>query len=349
MAMFGKVQRVLASVVGVAGLAVAGALPALAQNYPTQPVKIVVPFTAGGGVDQVARIIAPKLSEVLGQPIVIENRGGAGASLGAAAVASAPPDGYTLLFGTGSTHGTNSSVYPKLSYDPVRDFVPVVQATTSPLVLIVPPGLPAKSVEELIELGRSKPGELGFASYGTGSINHLAAELFNAMAGIRANHIPYRGAAPALTDLMAGRVQYTFDGVATSLSHAQAGNIRILGVAGPKRSPVIPDTPTITEKALPGFETVVWFGLFAPAKTPAPVVELINRKVNEVLAMPSIKESFTKLGIEGVGGTSDALAARVRIGDGQVGKARAREEPALRVIRTACARTGALQEGDRKS
>jgi tripartite-type tricarboxylate transporter receptor subunit TctC len=275
-------------------------------------VKIVVPFVAGGGVDQVARIIAPKLSEVLGQTVVIENRGGAGASLGAAAVAGSPPDGYTLLMGTGSTHGTNSSVYTKLSYDPVRDFVPVVQVTTSPLVLIVPPGLPAKSVEELIALGRSKPGELSYASYGTGSINHLAGELFNAMADIKASHIPYRGAAPALTDLMAGRVQYTFDGVATSLGYANAGNIRILGTAGPKRSPVIPDIPTITEKALPGFETVVWFGLFAPAKTPPAVVELINRKVNEVLAMPTIKDSFAKLGIEGVGGTSDALAARVR-------------------------------------
>ena len=242
--------------------------PAYAQTYPNQPVKIVVPFTAGGGVDQVARIIAPKLGEVLGQPIVIENRGGAGASLGAAAVASAPPDGYTLLFGTGSTHGTNSSVYPKLSYDPVRDFVPVVQVTTSPLVLIVPPRLPAQSVEELIALARSKPGEFSFASYGTGSINHLAAELFNSMAKIQANHIPYRGAAPALTDLIAGRIHYTFDGVATSLGYAQAGNIRILGTAGPKRSPVIPDIPTVTEKALPGFETVVWFGLFAPAKTP---------------------------------------------------------------------------------
>jgi tripartite-type tricarboxylate transporter receptor subunit TctC len=291
---------------------IAGAPTAYAQSYPSQPVKIVVPFAAGGGVDQVARIISPKLGEVLGQTVVIENRGGAGASLGAAAVASSAPDGYTLLMGTGSTHGTNSSVYPKLSYDPVRDFVPVVQVTTSPLVLIVPPSLPAKSVEELIALARSKPGEFSYASYGTGSINHLGAELFNSMAKIQASHIPYRGAAPALTDLMAGRVQYTFDGVATSLGYAKAGNIRILGVAGPKRSPVVPDIPTITEKALPGFETQVWFGLFAPAKTPPAAVALINRKVNEVLAMPSIQESFAKLGIEGVGGTSDALAVRVR-------------------------------------
>jgi tripartite-type tricarboxylate transporter receptor subunit TctC len=301
-----------AALAGAACLVIAGAPTAYAQSYPSQPVKIVVPFAAGGGVDQVARIISPKLGEVLGQTVVIENRGGAGASLGAAAVASSAPDGYTLLMGTGSTHGTNSSVYPKLSYDPVRDFVPVVQVTTSPLVLIVPPSLPAKSVEELIALARSKPGEFSYASYGTGSINHLGAELFNSMAKIQASHIPYRGAAPALTDLMAGRVQYTFDGVATSLGYAQAGNIRILGVAGPKRSPVVPDIPTITEKALPGFETQVWFGLFAPAKTPPAAVALINRKVNEVLAMPSIQESFAKLGIEGVGGTSDALAVRVR-------------------------------------
>lgn len=312
MAMVLAARWMRAILAGAACLTIAGAPPAHAQGYPNQSVKIVVPFVAGGGVDQVARIIAPKLSDVLGQPIVIENRGGAGASIGAAAVASSPPDGYTLLMGTGSTHGTNSSVYSKLSYDPVRDFVPVVQVTTSPLVLIVPPELPAKSVEELIEFGRSKPGGLSFASYGTGSINHLGAELFNSMAGIQASHIPYRGAAPALTDLMAGRVQYTFDGVATSLGYARAGSIRILGVAGPKRSPVIPDMPTITEKALPGFETQVWFGFFAPAKTPSEAVLLINRKVNDVLAMPAIQESFAKLGIEGVGGTPDALAARVR-------------------------------------
>ncbi len=311
-----KMLRLIRRILLIAGAASLSAtvvtLPVRAQTYPSQPVKIVVPFAAGGGVDVVARIIGPRLSEVLGQPIIIENRGGAGASLGAAAVASAPPDGYTFLLGTGSTHGTNSSVYTKLSYDPVRDFVPVVQVTTSPLVLVVPPSLPVKSVEELIALGRSKPGELSFASYGTGSINHLGAELFNSMAKIQANHIPYRGAAPALTDLMAGRVQYTFDGVATSLGYARGGSIRILGAAGPKRSPVIPDIPTITEKALPGFETVVWFGLFAPAKTPPAAVALMNRKVNEVLAMASIKESFAKLGIEGVGGTPDALAARVR-------------------------------------
>jgi tripartite-type tricarboxylate transporter receptor subunit TctC len=285
---------------------------AKAQDYPNQPVKIVVPFVAGGGVDVVARIIAPRLSEQIGQPVVVENRGGAGGALGAAAVAQSPPDGYTFLLGTGSTHGTNSSIYPKLSYDPVRDFTPVVQVTTSPLVLIVPPALPVQSVADLIALARSKPGELSFGSYGTGSINHLAGELFNAMARIRTNHVPYRGAAPAMTDLIAGRLHYTFDGVATSLGYAKAGTIRLLGIAAPKRSPVLPDQPTIAESGLPGFDTMVWFGLFAPAATPAHMVDTINRKTNAVLALPAVQEGFAKLGIEPVGGPPEVLAAKVQ-------------------------------------
>src|SRR5258707_8409964 len=247
--------------------------PARAQDYPNQTLKIVVPFTAGGGVDVVARIIAPKLGEELGQSVIIENRGGAGGMLGAAAVAQSPPDGYTLLLGTGSTHGTNSSVYSKLGYDPVRDFVPVVLVSTSPLLLVVRPSLPAKSVSELIALARSRPGQLSFGSYGTGSINHLGAELFNSMARIQTNHVPYRGSEPALTDLIGGRLDFTFDGVSTSLGYVQAGTIKLLGVAAPTRSPVLPDEPTIAESGLPGFDTMVWFGLFAPAGTGQLVVE----------------------------------------------------------------------------
>jgi tripartite-type tricarboxylate transporter receptor subunit TctC len=286
--------------------------PARAQDYPNQTVKIVVPFVAGGGVDVVARIIAPKLSEELGQSVIIENRGGAGGVLGAAAVAQSPPDGYTLLVGTGSTHGTNSNVYARLSYDPVRDFVPVILLSSSPLLLIVPPSLPARTVKELIALGRSRPGELSFGSYGTGSINHLGAELFNSMAKIQANHVPYRGSAPAMTDLIAGRIDYMFDGVSTSLGYLQSGTIRVLGVAGPNRSPVLPDLPTISEAGLPGYDTMVWFGLFAPAGTPKPVVELVNRKTNAVLASPRVKEGLEKLGIEPVGGGADVLAGKVQ-------------------------------------
>jgi tripartite-type tricarboxylate transporter receptor subunit TctC len=285
---------------------------ASAQDYPNQTVKIVVPFVAGGGVDVVARIVAPRLGEELGQSVIIENRGGAGGALGAAAVAQAPADGYTLLVGTGSTHGTNSNVYARLSYDPVRDFVPVVLLSSSPLLLIVPQASPAKSVGELIALGRGRPGELSFASYGTGSINHLGAELFNSMAKMEANHVPYRGSAPAMTDLIAGRIDYMFDGVSTSLGYLQSGTIRVLGVAGPNRSPVLPDLPTISEAGLPGYDTMVWFGLFAPAGTPKPIVELVNRKTNAVLTSPRVKEGLEKLGVEPVGGGADVLAGKVQ-------------------------------------
>jgi tripartite-type tricarboxylate transporter receptor subunit TctC len=295
-----------------------GALPlavaslASAQDYPNQTVKIVVPFVAGGGVDVVARIVAPRLGEELGQTVIIENRGGAGGALGAAAVAQAPADGYTLLMGTGSTHGTNSNVYARLSYDPVRDFIPVVLLSSSPLLLIVPQASPAKSVGDLIALGRGRPGGLTFASYGTGSINHLGAELFNSMAKMEANHVPYRGSAPAMTDLIAGRIDYMFDGVSTSLGYLQSGTIRVLGVAGPKRSPVLPDLPTISEAGLPGYDTMVWFGLFAPAGTPKPVVGLLNGKTNAALASPRVKEGLEKLGVEPVGGGADVLAGKVQ-------------------------------------
>ena len=283
-----------------------------AKDYPNQTIKIVVPFTPGGGVDVVARIVAPRLGEELGQPVIIENRGGAGGMLGAAAVAQSPPDGYTLLVGTGSTHGTNSNVYAHLTYDPVRDYVPVVLMTTSPLLLIVPPSLPAKSVAELIALAHSRPSGVSFGSYGTGSINHLGAELFNSMAKINANHVPYRGSAPAMTDLIGGRIDYMFDGVSTSLGYIQSGTVRMLGVAGPNRTPVLPDQPTIAEAGLPGYDTMVWFGLFGPAGTPKPVVDLINRKANAVLASQAVRNSFAKLGIEAVGGSPDVLAAKVQ-------------------------------------
>jgi len=287
-------------------------VPAQAQDYPNQTVKLVVPFVAGGGVDVVARIVAPRLAEQLGQSVIIENRGGAGGMLGAAAVAQAPPDGYTLLFGTGSTHGTNSNVYARLPYDPVRDFVPVVLVSTSPLLLIVPAASPAKSVGEFIALARSRPGQLSFGSYGTGSINHLGAELFNSMAKIEASHVPYRGSAPMLTDMIGGRLDYALDGVSTSLGYIEAGTVRLHGVAGPNRSPVLPDRPTVAESGLPGFDTMVWFGLFAPAGTPKPSVDVINAKTNAVLALPQVKQSFAKLGIEPAAGGPQILADKVQ-------------------------------------
>jgi len=285
---------------------------ARAADYPSQTIKIVVPFPPGGGVDVVARMIAPRLTESLGQPVIVENRGGAGGSLGAIAVAQAPGDGYTLLLGTASTHGTNPNVYTKLSYDPVRDFVPIALVTSAPLVLAVNNDLPVKTVADLIALAKTKPGQLSFGSYGTGSSNHLVAELFNAMAGIEANHIPYRGSAPMMTDLIGGRIQFAFDGVAATLGYIRGGTVKLLGVSTTKRTPLHPDKPTISESAVPGFDASVWFGLFAPAGTPGPAVELLNRKVNDVLAMPEIREGFLKVGNEPVGGGAEVLASKVK-------------------------------------
>ncbi len=296
-------------------LAAVGAVPA--QDYPGQVIKIVVPFTPGGAVDVVARIVAPKLSEALGQPVIIENRGGAGGVLGATAVAQAAPDGYTLLVGTVSTQGTNSAVYTRLSYDPVRDFAPIVLLSTSPLVMEVKPSLPVKTVTEFIALARASPGKITYGSYGVGSINHLVSELFNSMAGIETRHVPYRGSAPMLQDLIGGQIDYVFDGVSTSAGYVQSGTLRLLGVASATRTPVLPDAPTIAASGLPDFDNPVWFGLFAPARTAPAIVAKLNGLMNQILATPDIKQSFAKLGFETGGGSPDALARRV---DGEIKK-----------------------------
>src|SRR6266581_4893210 len=285
-----------ASTFAIAALALAASFAAHAADYPSQTVKIVVPFPPGGGVDVVARVIAPRLGELLGQSVIIENRGGAGGSVGATFVAQAPRDGYTLLMGTASTHGTNPNVYTKLGYDPVRDFVPIALITSAPLMLVANNAVPVKTAAELIALAKTKPGALSFGSYGTGSNNHLIAELLNTMAGIETSHIPYRGSAPMMTDLIGGRIQFAFDGIAVTLGYIRGNAIRPLGVSTSKRSPVLPDEPTISESAVPGFESSVWFGLFAPTGTPKAVVDLLNSKVNAALAPPEVREGFLKVG-----------------------------------------------------
>jgi tripartite-type tricarboxylate transporter receptor subunit TctC len=252
------------------------------------------------------------VTEALGQTVIIENRGGAGGALGAAAVAKAAPDGYTLLLGTGSTHGTNSAISPKLPYDPINDFTPVVLVSSSPLLLVTGPDSPANTAADLVAMERAQPGKLNYGSFGTGSINHLAGELFNAMGRIQANHIPYRGSAPAQTDLIAGRLQFMFSSGSALLSYFEAKTMKLLGVAGDERWPVLPDYPTISESGVPGYEASVWYGLFAPANTPKAIVELLNSKMNAVLRHPKIAESFTKFGINAQGGTPDALGRRVQ-------------------------------------
>ena len=296
----------------VAALPAIAGHPAQAQSYPSQTIKIVVPFPPGGGVDVVARVIAPRLNELLGQSVIVENRPGAGASIGATYVAQSPRDGYTLLLGTASTHGTNPNVYARLPYDPLRDFVPVVLVTSAPTLLVANNDVPVKSAADLIALAKARPGTLAFGSYGNGSSNHLIAELFNTMAGIETNHIPYRGSAPMMTDLIGGRIQFAFDGIATTHGYVHSNTVRLLGVSTGKRSPVLPDGPTIAESAVPGFEASVWFALFAPADTPKAVIDLLNSKVNVALSQAEVKENFLRVGNEPVGGGADVLAAKVQ-------------------------------------
>ena len=291
--------------------AFAFAASAHAQQYPAQPVKLIVPFPVGGGADIAARVVAQHMGTELGQTVFVENYGGAGGTIGTSRAAQAAPDGYTLFVGTPSTHGTNPAVYTKLPYDPIRDFAPIGLIGTSPFLLIAHPSVKAQSAKELIALARSHPGELNYASFGNGSINHLGLELFNSLAKIDAKHVPYRGGAPALADLIAGRVQYTFDGSA-ALPAIRAGQVKLLAVGSAQRWHVFADTPTISESALPGFELTTWYGLFAPAKTPQAVIDLMNTKLNAALAVPQAKESFAKMGFDPAGGAPDVLVKKVR-------------------------------------
>jgi tripartite-type tricarboxylate transporter receptor subunit TctC len=307
----GCVRYLLAFTQAIVLLASTGIPTASAQNYPNNMVKLIVPFVAGGGVDTIARVMQPLLSEALGQTVIIENRGGAGGGIGAAAVAKAAPDGYTLLLGTGGTHGTNPAVSPTLSYHPVNDFVPVALVISSPFLLVTNAQVPATTAADLIKLAQANPGKLNFGSYGNGSSNHLAAELFNSMAKIQASHIPYRGSSPAQIDLVANRIQYMFSSGSALLSYFEDKSMKLLGVAGDERWSVVPSAPTISESGLPGYEVSVWYGVFAPAGTPKAVVDLLNAKINAVLASPRVKERFLKFGIQAQGGAPEVLAKRV--------------------------------------
>jgi len=286
-------------------------LPAWAQQYPTQPIKLLVAFPAGGGADVAARILAASLGDQLGQSVIVENVSGAGGTIGTARAAHATPDGYTLLVGTPSTHGSNVAVYSNLDYDPVRDFAPVMLIGTSPFMLLAAPSFEAKSVKDLVALAKAKPGQINYASYGNGSINHLAGELFASLADIDVTHIPYRGSAPAMTDLIAGRVQYTFDGPA-ALGQVKGGKVKLLAVTSKQRWSVFPDVPTVAESGVPGFDVVTWFGLFAPSGTPKAIVDLLNAKANAAIKTQAAKDGLGQLSVEPAGGSPEVLANQVR-------------------------------------
>jgi tripartite-type tricarboxylate transporter receptor subunit TctC len=279
-------------------------------NYPDRPIKLVVPFPAGGATDLIARTLGQKLGEALGQPVVVENKPGAAAALGTDLVAKSPPDGYTLVLGISSSMVVGP-VYTKVPYDPVRDFAPIAIATVSPFALVVHPSVPAKSVRELVALAKEKPGELNVASFGSGSSSHLTAELFKAMAGVNLTHVPYKGGPPALQDLIAGRVQVMFDIISSVRAHMEAGRLRALAVTGPRRSPVASDVPTVAE-TLPGFESSAWFGILAPAGTPDPIIRRLNKEIVQIVKGPALKELYAKQAMEPVGSTPEEFAAVIK-------------------------------------
>jgi tripartite-type tricarboxylate transporter receptor subunit TctC len=282
------------------------------SDYPNQPIRLIVPFAAGGATDVLARLLGERLSQSLGQQVVVDNRGGAGGNIGSAQAAKAEPDGYTLLMGAVGTHAINQSIYPKLPYDPIEDFAPVSLVATVPNVLVVNPSVPAQTVQELIALAKSRPGELNFASSGNGTSIHLSGELFKSMTGVDMVHVPYKGSGPAMTDLLGGQVQMMFDNLPSALPNVQAGKLRALGVTGAERSPALPDVPTIEEAGVPGYEALSWFGIFAPAGTPQPVIDKLHDHIVQALADPAMRARLADLGAEPVGSTPQEFASFIR-------------------------------------
>ena len=283
---------------------------ALSQNYPDRVVRIVNTFPAGGSGDAVLRVVFDKVSAALGQPFIAETRTGAGGSIGTEYVAKAAPDGYTLLLGTASTFGTNSATIPKLAYDPIRDFTPVVMIATTPYLLLAHPSVPANSAAELVGYAKANPNKLNYGSFGSGSSNQLAYELLKQVTGMEMVHVPYKGGAPLITSLLAGEVQSSLDVYATAISHVRSGRFKLLGVASAKRFSLLPQTPTLTEQGYP-VEGGTFFAMLGPAKMPRNVADTLNREVNRVLQMPDVRERLASLGAEIVGGTPEALGATI--------------------------------------
>ncbi len=288
-------------------IALAGVpLLAQAQTWPVKPVRLIVTYPAGGGLDITARLLAPKLSDALGQPVTIENRGGSGGVIGGDAAAKAAPDGYTFLFDA-SSHGVNPSLQAKMPFDTLKDLAPVTLLLRVPNVLVINPSLKFESVKALIADIKAKPGQYSYASSGNGSAQHLAAELFKAQAGLFMVHIPYRGGAPAIIDVMGGQVPMFFGNLASASAHIKSGKVRALAVTGTTRSPSMPQLPTIAESGLPGYEVYEWNAVFAPAGVPPDIIERMQREIVKALALPDVRERLTGLGAEVAGGTPAEL------------------------------------------
>jgi tripartite-type tricarboxylate transporter receptor subunit TctC len=299
-------------------LALACAAPALAQTastasgpaYPVKPVRIVVPSSPGGGLDFIARAVGQHLTAAWGQSVVVDNRAGAGGTLGPDLVAKAAPDGYTLLV-VSATFAVNPSVYPKLPYDSVKDFAPVILATTQPQVLVVNAGVPAKSLKDLIALARAKPGALNYASPGGGTLSQLTFELFKSAAGVNIVHVPYKGAGLSMTAVVAGETQASTGSTISATPHLKSGKLRALATTGPKRSPAMPDVPTMAEQGLPAATITGWYAFLAPSRTPRPVIEKLNAEFQRILKLPEIREQLAREGSEAAGGAPEALGKHI--------------------------------------
>lgn len=304
-------STVVAVVASVCSVLTVGVACASAQSYPTKPIRTVVPFPAGGGIDTVIRLLAPNLAERLGQTIVVDNRSGAGGTVGSEIVAKSAPDGHTLL-ATFSSHATNATLYRNLKFDTVKDFAPITLIGTVPNILVINPSMAVRNVRELIALAKQRPGEILYASVGNGTPAHLTAELFNAMAGVDMRHVAYRGSANSIVSLIAGETQVTFTTVLVADPHVKAGKLRALAVASLKRSTAMPGIPTIDESGVKGFESTAWYGLLAPAGVPRSVVERLNSAAVSVLGLPQIRDRLAQLGTEAVGSTPEAFDRLIR-------------------------------------
>ncbi|MCD9119437.1 tripartite tricarboxylate transporter substrate binding protein [Cupriavidus sp. UGS-1] len=292
-------RRLLAAGVALATTFAGVSGAAYAQDgYPTKPITMIVPFSAGGTTDILARIVGLQLGKALGQPVVIENRPGAGGNIGASLAAKAPGDGYTLFMGTIGTHAINQSLYSKLPYDPVKDFAPITRVAMVPNLVVVNPNVPAKSVKELIAYVKANPNKISYGSSGNGSSMHLSGELFNSMTGLNIQHVPYKGSAPAVNDLLGNQIGLMFDNLPSSYQHVKAGKLRPLAVTSAKRSPALPDVPTVAEAGVPGYEATSWFALYATGGTPKAIVDRLNAEVVKILAMPDVQKQMAGQGAE---------------------------------------------------
>jgi tripartite-type tricarboxylate transporter receptor subunit TctC len=303
-------SRRLALALGLA--AALAAATARAEDYPSHPIRLIVPYAAGGGADSVARIIAKRVGETIGQPIVIENRGGAGSIIGTELVNKSDPDGYTLLLGQSGPISINPAVYKNLPYDPLKDFAPITMTTSYPYIMVVSAALGVKTLQEFVALAKRRPGELNYGTTGVGAANHLVTELFDFKAGIKMTHIPYRGTALAVTDLIAGQVQVVFADPITALPHINAGTLIALAVTSKERSPVAPTVPTISESGYPGFDAIAWHGILAPANTPRAIINKLNAEIVAALKDLETKALLEKQAMQTVGSSPEAFASFIK-------------------------------------